>query len=246
MKKSFGTRVGDFLAGQGFYIVLFLCLAAIGISGYVLFSSLSTLGDSAAVSQPTQMVVDDAPSPSGTETAAAVPSPSASASPEGSAPSAAASAQPSDSPSPAAAAQAEAVTPTAFTWPVNGGVIGSFSLEVLAYDPTMQDWRVHSGIDISAAVGATVMAIADGTVTAVFDDGLMGTAVTIDHGGELTSTYYNLAATPTVSVGDQVSRGAILGSVGTTAMAESALSSHLHLEMAQNGLSVDPASYLPQ
>ena len=41
MKKPFHQRVGDFLEGKGFYIVLFLCVAAIGISGYYLFDSLT-------------------------------------------------------------------------------------------------------------------------------------------------------------------------------------------------------------
>ena len=41
MKKPFLKRMGDFLEGKGFYIVLFLCVAAIGISGYYLFSSLT-------------------------------------------------------------------------------------------------------------------------------------------------------------------------------------------------------------
>ena len=41
MKKPFHQRVGDFLEGKGFYIVLFLCVAAIGISGYYLFDSTS-------------------------------------------------------------------------------------------------------------------------------------------------------------------------------------------------------------
>lgn len=244
MKRSFGTRIGDFMAGQGFYIVLFLCIAAIGISGYFLFSTLSNPGGSTAVSNPTQVVVSDSPSPSVPGTASPVPSvspkpsvsPSAKPSP---------SASPSTAPSPSPK-QNEAVTPTIFTWPVKGGILKEFSLEVLAYDPTMNDWRVHSGVDIAASVGATVMAMADGTVADVFDDGLMGTAVVIDHGGELTSTYYNLAATPTVSVGDTVTRGSVIGSVGSTAMAESALSPHLHLEMAQNGVSVDPMDYLPE
>ena len=43
-KRPFVERIGDFMAGKGFYIVLFLCVAAIGISGYYLFSSLN-LGD---------------------------------------------------------------------------------------------------------------------------------------------------------------------------------------------------------
>ena len=41
MKKSFYHRFSDFIEGKGFYIVLALCLVAIGISGWFLFSSLT-------------------------------------------------------------------------------------------------------------------------------------------------------------------------------------------------------------
>ena len=47
-KKPILERIGDFMEGKGFYIVLFLCVAAIGISGYYLFSSLD-MGDGDAV-----------------------------------------------------------------------------------------------------------------------------------------------------------------------------------------------------
>ena len=40
-QKPSQHKLGDFLEGKGFYIVLFLCVAAIGISGYYLFSSLT-------------------------------------------------------------------------------------------------------------------------------------------------------------------------------------------------------------
>ena len=43
MKKSFYHRFSDFIEGKGFYIVLALCLVAIGISGWFLFSSLSRI-----------------------------------------------------------------------------------------------------------------------------------------------------------------------------------------------------------
>ena len=238
MKRTIGQRIGDFMAGQGFYIVLFLCVAAIGISGYFLFSTLSDPSGETPVVNPTQIVITNSPTPSATPS----PTPSASSVPVSPKPSAASSPSPSVSPSPI---PSEASAPTAFTWPVQGSIIGEFSLEVLAFDPTMGDWRVHSGIDIAASTGTVVNAIADGTVVDVFDDGLMGTTVVVDHGGGLTSSYSNLAATPTVSTGDKVSRGTPLGSVGGTAMAESALEAHLHLEMAQNDISVDPISYLP-
>lgn len=65
--------------------------------------------------------------------------------------------------------------PAVFTWPVKGEILSGFSLEVLAYDETMGDWRTHSGVDIAASVGTNVLAISAGTVQGVYDDDLMGT-----------------------------------------------------------------------
>ncbi|MBQ8801318.1 MAG: M23 family metallopeptidase, partial [Clostridium sp.] len=59
------------------------------------------------------------------------------------------------------------------------------------------------------------------------------------------STYSNLADKPAVSVGQEVDTGTVLGTVGNTAIAESAMPAHLHLEMTRNGEAVDPAIYLP-
>ena len=43
MKEPLNQRISDFMAGKGFYIVLFLCVAAIGISGYYLYTMPETL-----------------------------------------------------------------------------------------------------------------------------------------------------------------------------------------------------------
>ena len=82
-------------------------------------------------------------------------------------------------------------------------------------------------------------------LTAVLQDAMMGTTVVVEHGGGLTSTYSNLASVPTVAVGDTVGAGSVLGSVGGTAIAESALASHLHFSMSLDGSTVDPLEYLP-
>ena len=239
MKRKISARIGDFMAGQGFYIVLFLCVAAIGISGYFLLNTLG--GDPAAeAGRPTQVTVTSTPAPTPAQTAASTPE-------------AKPSPTPAEEPSPAPAeddpgpgpSASPVQSPTAFTWPVRGSVVGAFSLEVLAYDVTMGDWRVHSGVDIAAPLGAEVVAIAEGTVTKVYQDDLMGTTVVVDHGGGLTSRYQNLAGAPPVMAGDPVERGTVIGSVGETAMAESGMEPHLHLEMAQNEVSVDPIQYLP-
>ena len=53
--------MGDFLEGKGFYIVLFLCVAAIGISGYYLFSSLTPDEPDAPVAGTAQITVTPSP-----------------------------------------------------------------------------------------------------------------------------------------------------------------------------------------
>lgn len=110
----------------------------------------------------------------------------------------------------------------------------------------MDDWRTHAGIDISAEVGTQVKAAAKGTVASVSVDDLLGTTVTIDHGNGLLSVYSNLGELPTVSEGDTVSAGEVIGSVGSTALGESLQVSHLHLSFVKNDSPADPLKYLPQ
>ena len=138
------------------------------------------------------------------------------------------------------------VTPPVYTWPVKGEIVSNFSLEVLAYDETMGDWRTHSGVDISAQKGTRVLAMSRGTVRRVYEDELMGTTVVIDHGEGLVSYYQNLSESPTVAEGDAVVTGTVIGAVGDTAIAEGGRPSHLHLEVSLDERPVDPVSYLPQ
>ena len=62
----------------------------------------------------------------------------------------------------------------------------------------------------------------------------------------LTAVYSNLSAQPTVESGDSVETGTVIGTVGDTAIAESGLASHLHLEVSLNGELVDPREFLPE
>lgn len=239
MKKSFYHRFSDFIEGKGFYIVLALCLAAIGLSGWFLFSSLTGEQEEQPVGGTASITVTPAPTPAATvtpvkPTVTATPRPTAtvpavvSATPS-------ANVQPTPTPKSA---------PTSLTWPVQGEVLTSYSVETLAYDVTMADWRTHAGVDIAAAAGTEVRAPASGVVVEVTEDVMLGTTVVIDHGGDLTTTCANLASVPTVEVGDEVTVGDIIGSVGNTAIAESALASHLHFSVEREGQSVDPMELL--
>lgn len=242
MKKPIKQSVGDFLAGRGFYIVLFLCVAAIGVSGWYLMSELALPARVPAGGQAT-VTLSPSPAPTVPPTVKPAPIPSArpSAAPMPTAPAPAPTQTPAPSPSEPASLWGSQV----YTWPVKGQVIGDFSLEALAYDETMGDWRVHEGLDIAAEVGTAVKAVNAGTVTAVYQDDLMGTVVEMDHGDGLGSLYANLAAQPAVKAGDTLDTGAVLGAVGETAIAEVAEPAHLHFEMRRDGKNVDPVLYLP-
>lgn len=244
-KKGGLSRLGDFLAGKGFYIVLFLCVAAIGVSGYFLLTD--SLQPTQTVANPTQMVVTPAPSqslPTLTPVAPSIP-PSTPAPTPTQAPS---TPTPTKPPATATPTPTPVPTPAAlvFTWPVKGDVLAPHSVETLAYDETMGDWRTHAGMDIAAPLGTQVLAAARGTVIDVSFDELMGATVVIEHQDGLETKYCNLAAKPPVAVGDEVETGAVIGSVGATAAAEGAKASHLHFELSQNGEAADPMAFLPK
>ncbi len=237
-KKGGLSRLGDFLAGKGFYIVLFLCVAAIGVSGYFLLAD--SMGPTQSVANPTQVVVTPPPAlPPVTQEPAPPPTPV----PVTPAPTQTATPTPVPTPTPTPVPTPAALV---FTWPVKGEVLAAHSVETLAYDETMGDWRTHAGMDIAATLGTQVVAAAQGTVIDVSFDELMGATVTVEHQDGLESKYCNLAAKPTVAVGDEVETGSVIGSVGATAAAEGARASHLHFELSKDGAAVDPLDYLPE
>ena len=249
-KRTWIEKLGDFISGKGFYLVVLICVAAIALSGYYLVRSVwdnETLdqpvsGSAEIVDQPTAN-----PGPRMTAQPSTAPSARPSAQPTAQ-PSAAPTAKPTTPPDPVLTAPpSPQPTPAAlvFTWPVNGSVIADYSVEALVYSQTMGDWRTHEGIDLAVSLGAKVMATAAGTVSAMYQDDFMGTVVEIDHGNGLISRYANLAEVPTVKVGDGVKTGTVIGSVGATAAVESGLPAHLHFAMYQNGDPADPNDYLP-
>lgn len=139
-----------------------------------------------------------------------------------------------------------AEAPRLIVTPVHGEVLVAFSMEELTYNPTMEDWRTHNGIDIAAASGTTVLAACNGQVLAVEEDALMGTTVILEHDGGYQTTYANLQVSPPVAAGDFVSAGQIIGAVGATAAAESAQASHLHFTVTKDGETIDPHTFLDE
>ena len=128
--------------------------------------------------------------------------------------------------------------------PVAGQTVAEFAVDCLAYNETTRDWRTHAGLDIAAGEGAQVCAAAAGTVYSVYDDEELGMTVVITHDGGYTTQYASLAAEVSVIPGDAVALGQPIGTVGTTALLESALEPHVHFSVTCNGDPMDPAEFL--
>jgi len=98
----------------------------------------------------------------------------------------------------------------------------------------------HTGLDIGAASGTPILAVADGVVTHASPMGSYGNLVTISHGNGI-ETYYAHCSRILVSVGQQVSSGDKIALVGSTG---NSTGPHLHLEVRINGSPVNPQRYL--
>ena len=252
-KKSRWDKVSKFFGEKGFYIVLFLCVAVIGVSAWMISGSIGGLEDEAdntvlSVKVTAEPNVPATPAPTVEAQPPATATPKPAAEPEAvPLPDEPAEQVMESKPMPDdAETMANAGSlPEVLVWPVVGTVETPHSVEALVYSRTMADWRTHSGVDISAGLGSKVIAAAGGTVEQVYTDEMYGTTVVIHHGGGLRSIYANLAETPAVAVGDSVAMGDTIGSVGETALAEIGDVTHLHFAMTLDGEAVDPNDYLP-
>ncbi len=127
--------------------------------------------------------------------------------------------------------------PGVLSWPVSGWVSSSFGYRI---HPIFGTKKLHTGIDIAASSGTPIWAASGGTVLIAGPYGGYGNAVVIDHGGGL-ATLYAHQSTISVSVGESVGSGQVIGYVGCTGFCTGP---HLHFETRENGTPVDPMKYL--
>ncbi len=121
--------------------------------------------------------------------------------------------------------------------PAHGYVTSTFGMRV---DPFTGLPQHHAGIDYSANMGAKVVAPADGTVVHASNKGAYGKTVEIDHGNGLLTRFAHLSRVD-VRVGEKIKRGQSLGGVGNTGRSTGP---HLHYEVRQNGIAVNPQRFL--
>ena len=122
-------------------------------------------------------------------------------------------------------------------WPVAGWLSSSYGSRT---DPFTGSNDFHPGLDISAPAGQPVLATADGVVSSASHSGSYGNLVVIDHGFGITTRYGHLSRFG-VSAGQHVSRGDVVGFVGSTGRSTSP---HLHYEIWMNGQLTNPMRLL--
>lgn len=127
-----------------------------------------------------------------------------------------------------------------YLWPLSGYTNLS-SLYAGRIDPFTGRPATHSGIDIPAPRGTPIMASKSGVViTSAYNSGGYGQYVVISHGdGDSTLYAHMVQNSQTVSVGDTVSQGQVIGQVGTSGRSTGY---HLHFEIRENGSRIDPVN----
>lgn len=100
---------------------------------------------------------------------------------------------------------------------------------------------MHEGVDLVAPAGTPVHAAADGIVVGAGPNGRYGNWIRINHGGKLATVYGHLAGFAAgIEAGSTVSRGDVIGFVGSTGRSTGA---HLHFELLSDGKPVNPINH---
>lgn len=122
-------------------------------------------------------------------------------------------------------------------WPCSGTVVSGFGWRI---HPILGTRRFHTGIDIAAGYGSPIVAADSGVVIYATWNGGYGNCTAVDHGRGV-STLYAHQSRMVVGYGTRVSKGQVIGYVGSTGLSTGP---HLHFEVRVNGSPVDPMGYL--
>ena len=130
-----------------------------------------------------------------------------------------------------------------FIYPLAGDIDRAFSMSPV-YDETMEDWRIHRGVDFIATSGADVISIGNGKVVKVICDTSYGYCIDVDY-GDFIARYCGLEQGTTVIIDDVVSKGDVIGKIASVPC-ESKQESHLHFEIVRSGAWVDPMGVISE
>lgn len=128
-------------------------------------------------------------------------------------------------------------------WPIVGDVLINYSMDQTIYFPTLQQYKYNPAIVISAAQGENIAAAADGRVTSVGYDPVIGNTVVMDLGNGYELTYGQLDNI-IVSEGSYVSVGDSIGTVASPTKYYSLEGTNVYFKLTKDGEPVNPMSKL--
>lgn len=240
MKKQGFAKIRAAMKGKGFIAALALSVAAVGFSTYYAYNSVMN-GFGGENSDELFIEVDkNQPGvPLNTTTTATTPPPRTEAATTTTVSSADSSTEPQTEP-----ANNFFAASSPRVWPADGEIINGYSDGELVKSETLNLWQTHDGVDIAAETGTEIKACGEGKVLNIWEDALWGVCVSIDHGDGNISSVYGLAADVSVSIGQEIAAGDIIGKAGNSAECECALPPHIHFEIKRDGSFINPASFV--
>jgi murein DD-endopeptidase MepM/ murein hydrolase activator NlpD len=227
-KKINKQSVKTFFQKQGLYVLIFLCVAAAGITAILAWPKTeiaqpeaSDSGQNAAYIPSFGNETTETPMPTATST----PQPTPTASPEATKP----------------ATANNGSGRVTLKKPVDGQILNGFSGNELVFFASMNMWKTHNGIDIQAEMGAEVVAAQAGTVTQIYTSESEGGVVIISHSDTAQTVYKGLDEID-VEAGEKVNAGQKIGTVGEMP-SELDLSYHVHFEYIVDNEYKNPANF---
>lgn len=128
-------------------------------------------------------------------------------------------------------------------WPVTGEVVLPYSNILAIYDPTLEQFRTNELVSIKSSIGDEVKASAEGQVVEISSNEILGNYVEIQHGNGW-STMYGQLDNITVSTGDVVPIGGVIGETAKSTKYSVALGDHIDFKVVNNEKSVNPENVL--
>ena len=131
-----------------------------------------------------------------------------------------------------------------FALPLDGETVGVFANDTLVYNATLNQWATHEAYDVAAEAGTEVKCVYGGKVESITTSVLRGTEVVVLHDNGMKTIYSLLGSDVSVSIGQTVKKGDVIGKIAETGTFEKHKGPHLHLEVWNaEGEKVDPMQF---
>ncbi len=230
-----------FYKEKGFYISLIcgiVCLVAFGAICMNVFSDKSTDGD--------VLVSQETPPPVVTDQPAATTQPKTEETTTDNVKSEVKTAAPASTPKAKTTMKRVRVEDklhfdqeTGLLWPVEGDILIEYSADKVVFFPTLSQFKTNPALIIGSKVGESVKSSANGVVKSIQKDDETGTTVTIAIGDDFKVVYGQLKDL-TVSKGDEVSEGQVIGKIAKPTKYYSVEGANLYYQVKQKGETVNP------